>query len=500
MILIAVISPLFSLDVAEEEIKIPDTGQIVFENYSGPYTVVKTLDEIFGIGKELGTQEGSERQAENGQFRVIRAIDPESEEGFDADILILGPEGYVDHITNVRRILAGYLEDAYGYTREDALLLAKFITFYNAVHRGDREMVVQRYKRVVLDNLETDKIGIARSYRDWPGKTMMLIPLTGQAEEGGLGSLDSDELSDDQVVEDLREEDDKGVEDRKDLVDLKEREIDEEEKAIEEERRQIEEEERRIADDDTGDAGTEETADGAADDREKSGGDTGTGDGEESGDTGGSGEDDRTLEERRQDLEEREEALDERRQNLEEEREEIAEDQQLVIAAEERKEGEGEEEEPAAEGRIFLLTREDGYSQLALVDFTTGNYIAKSSVAGILGRTFIPLSDSYLVVFQEGNSAGAALGTIGRDSLELQTQSSESVYADTYVLLDGASIYAVVDRKGEWKLGRFNSSLQLQAESSSTVAPYSLFIVEGDYIYIQTGENTLKAFDKSTLE
>ena len=56
---------------------------------------------------------------------------------------------------------------------------------------------------------------------------MILIPLTEKEETGGLGSLNSDEISDDKVIEDLREEEDKGLDERRDLVDLKEREIEE---------------------------------------------------------------------------------------------------------------------------------------------------------------------------------------------------------------------------------------------------------------------------------
>ena len=40
---------------------------------------------------------------------MIRAADPATAAGFDADILSLEPEARVNHIDNVRRILVGYL-------------------------------------------------------------------------------------------------------------------------------------------------------------------------------------------------------------------------------------------------------------------------------------------------------------------------------------------------------------------------------------------------------
>lgn len=488
--------PLFSLDVAEEEVIIEDTENIVFENYTGPYIVVKTLNEIFGIGMDLGRQEGTERAVEDGQYRVVRAVDPETEEGFDADIFVLGPEGYVDHIINMRRMLAGYLEEAYRYSREDALLLAKFLTYYNAVHRRDTEMVLERYKPVVMENLREEKIGLARSYRDWPGKTMMLIPLTRRAEEGGPGSLDSDELSDEEVIEDLREEEDRGVEDRKKLVELKEREIGEEEEEIEEERRRIEEEGGgAIAPDENGGTGVEEAAEGPSAGGEPAAGDT-------------AGEEGASLGERREELEEREEALEERRRDLEEEREEIAEDQQLVIEEEERRKEEGtgpagiaEEDTRGDTGDFFLLTDKNGYSRLSRVDFTTGNYISRSAVDTVLGRKYYPLRGRLLVVFEERGSGGRnALGLLDAETLELSAVSGENVYDNTYILLDGSSIYAIVQRDNGWKLGRFDGELSLQAESVRNVAPYSVFAAKGSYIYIQDENDVLTAFDKISLE
>jgi hypothetical protein len=483
---------MFSLEVAEDEVTIPDTGDIVFENYSGPYTVVRTLDEIFGIGQALGRQEGNERETEGGQYRIVRAVDPETEEGFDADIFIVGPEGYVDHITNIRRRLAGYLEEAYQYSREDALLLAKFITYYNAVHRGDAEMIRERYKPVVMENLIEERIGLARSYRDWPGKTMMVIPLTRRAETGDFAALDSDELSDEEVVEDLRGEEDRGLDDRKELVELKEREIAAEEEDIEEDRRRIAEAE--DSEEDAAEAGTA----GAAEDGTEAGTAAKEGD-------AGMPEETAAAE----DLEEREEQLAERKRRLEEEREEIAEDQQLVIEEEKKEERRREEssgpavrteEGPAeAAGKLFLLTDKNKRSMLARVDFSTGNYIVTSPVDTILGRKFYPLGDSILVVFENGGT-GAALGLLDAETLELTGSSDTVVYDETYILVDGASIYAVVQGNKGWTIGRFDGSLTMQAKSAVRVAPYSIFIAEGKFIYMQKEDDVLTAFDKMTLD
>jgi len=482
-------SPLFSLEVAEDEIKKAEFGSVEFINYSGPYSVVLTLEEIFGIGEELGRQEGDIKRYKT-EYTVIHAVDPETEEGLDADIFIIEEAGFIDHIRNVRRIVSGYLETTYGYNREDAMLLATFVTYYNAVYRQDLEYVSGRYKSVVVENLDSQKIGIARSYDQWPGKTMLLIPLTERAGEGTLGSLDSDELSDEKVIEDLQEEEDKGLEDRKDLVELKDREIEEEEKAIEEEERKIEEEEERIARREEEEEREEEQdreAEAAEDEEEPS-------------------EEEQELEERREEVEDRREELGERRERLEEEREEIAEDQQEVIEREEDEEG---EEETAAQQRArgvsapFLVTREVSgtvYGSISLVDFETGTLLVQSEIDTIRGRRYFETADGYLAVAGNENSRDtAALVLLDKESLETATRSDTIVYDDTDILLHNGSIYAVVRQNGDWRVAKFTQELELKSSSEEEVNEFTVFVVYGEYVYAQDRSGTIQSFDPEDL-
>ena len=80
----------------------------------------------------------------------------------------------------------------------------------------------EKYKKVVTNNLSSEKAGIALSYKDWPGKTQIVIPLNDI--KGGLSTVDTSVISDKQVVQSMQGEDDKGVESRKEMVDIKERE------------------------------------------------------------------------------------------------------------------------------------------------------------------------------------------------------------------------------------------------------------------------------------
>ena len=220
----------FSLEVDRGELQSAGSADtIVFKNYSGPHSVINTIQEIRQIGGVLGepvranpTQAMTVGSAN--RYSVIHAIDITTTEKLDADIFIIGKGATVDHITNLRRIISGYLVSAYGYTERDADTIATFVTVYNAVYRGNMSVFESKYKKIVLDNISASKVGLETDYRDWPGNTQIVIPLSDIA--GGLSTIDTSVISDKQVVKSMQGEDDKGIDTRKDMVDIKEREAD----------------------------------------------------------------------------------------------------------------------------------------------------------------------------------------------------------------------------------------------------------------------------------
>jgi Membrane protein involved in colicin uptake len=225
----------------------PDRGELesasgsnlVFVSYEGPASKIDSLADIKGIGSGLGKSISANAPSSSGaggaaaatlragddrRYAVIRAIDPSSKEGLDADIIVIGPDSQVDHIRNLRWIVASYLVAAWGYSEKDASTLATFVTVYNAVHRGDLKYFGSKYKPVVQKELSSDNAGLALKYTDWPGKTRMLVPLSSGAKAGSLGAIDTGAVSDKAVKDSLKAEPGKGVSDRQALVDVKERE------------------------------------------------------------------------------------------------------------------------------------------------------------------------------------------------------------------------------------------------------------------------------------
>jgi len=214
-----------ALDIAKSEIESTQNKDIVFVNYEGPQNIVQSLAEITGIGRALGSQiaAGSTRTAP-GRYQVIRAVDPAVPQGFDADILVLGADAGVDHIRNLRWIIAGYLETAWGYSEKDAFTLATFVTVYNAVYRGDMAYISSKYKPVVQKELTAQDAGLALVYSEWPGKSRIIIPLGVAPAPGKLGAVDTSAVGSPQVTESLRAQSDKGIPERQAMTGLKERE------------------------------------------------------------------------------------------------------------------------------------------------------------------------------------------------------------------------------------------------------------------------------------
>ncbi len=218
---------LSALSVDRDELNTTQNTTIEFINYVGPHKVIDSLEAIKAIGTALGTVISKDvtvasDAGNKAKYYVIHAVDPSENGKLDADILIIGKDALVDHIRNMRHIIASYLSAAYGYTEQDAQTIATFVTVYNAVYRGDMETFNKKYKNAVTKNLTSENCGLSVNYKDWAGKSEIVIPLFDV--KGGISTVDTSVISDTKVVDSMQEDDDKNIDSRKDMVDLKERE------------------------------------------------------------------------------------------------------------------------------------------------------------------------------------------------------------------------------------------------------------------------------------
>ncbi|MDR1894645.1 MAG: hypothetical protein LBQ61_08200 [Spirochaetales bacterium] len=486
----------FPLAAQVDRPELESAGEVQFQNYQGPHSRIDTVEEIIGIGTILSRRDASGEGRYFDKYRVVHVYDSQETRLFSADIFILEPNAGVDHIDNLRRILSGYLTGAYGYSAQDAAVLARFITYYNAIYRGNLNFFEGRYTPGVLSRLDAGRVGLSTQWSEWAGKTQMIIPLSrrpGQEES----RLDTDALTSPEVVESLRQEPDRGLDDRKAITEIKEEEIQQEEQALAQERRETEareaetarqqEEIRRREEEVTAQeqaAQTPEQQTEAAGRRAQL-------------------EEDRAeliqartdLAQDRRELARREEQQDQRLEQIRREREQIAADEQGILsqgAAPSQPQG-GTPGERAAAPFLLLSDQADVLGTLVMVDLTSGEVIRSSGLATIRGSSYLASQGGYLVIAgEESGDRIISLVRLNAESLQIEEQGEVSVAPNSRLLVQGNDIYGCVRYQDRWIPGRFNQALELTGLLDQEMAPYSFLSLQGQNFLFQLPSGSVK--------
>ncbi|WCL48436.1 P83/100 family protein [Leptospira sp. GIMC2001] len=193
------VSPVFSQGRAALGTKeIQSSKKIQFQNRSIRKAPPEVIQENTGMGKSLADaiRKDSTKPATVEGLKIVRVL-PGEDSKFGADILSLDSNQSFDHINSIVRIVAAYIESAYQYPETDSETLALYVLYYNASHRQDINFFQKRYTSKLSDNINKDKVGIDTSYRNWPGKTQLVIPIVGNILKDSKQDLTTDELEDD---------------------------------------------------------------------------------------------------------------------------------------------------------------------------------------------------------------------------------------------------------------------------------------------------------------
>ncbi|GHV77485.1 hypothetical protein AGMMS49942_23060 [Spirochaetia bacterium] len=464
---------------------------IDFINYEGPNPRIETRPQIRSIGYTLGAavRAGAANTGAAARYFVFHSVSAPEDDKLDADILGLGPQAGVDHIRNLRLIIQGYLEGAYAYSEADAALLARYITIYNAVFRGNGDFFNSKYKTPVIANLTREKAGLATRYDQWPGQSLLVIPLQ-TAVAGSLSAIDTSTLTKGEVIDELRKDEDRGLPQRQDMVDLKEREADtaeqraasqreaaaREEAAIAEERRQNEEEQRRIEEEgrqnaEDRDAGRISDEEAAKKQTELAARETET------------ERKDEELAQREENLADqkteagRNEALAEQKTaEAQQERQAIAADQQAIINRDAAL-------APTGVLGLRLETRDGGLGRLVRLDPANGAVLKTSAVSTINARTLTVVNGK---VFAAAETTSAIhLVTFNPVTLEIDQQGTDTIHAQSLLWVKGSDLYAITVTNEGIFLGRYNTDLARQALSTVTIHPFAAVIFQDDVLVTQ---------------
>lgn len=504
--LFATVSFATAIEVNENELRSVGEDTIRFENYTGPHSVIESISAIQAIGTGLGNQvsqnvNSSGTFGNGAKYSVIHAIDENETGKLDADIILINPNATVDHIVNLRRIIASYLQAAYGYSQTDASTVATFVTVYNAVYRTRLDYFGSKYKNVVLRNLTQTSCGLSTKWNEWPGNSQIVIPLGDLTSN--ISAVDTSVISDKNVVESMQEEDDKGVDERKNMVDIKEREAEQASQKAQEEAQKAAEENKNLAEQREVQKAAEEEAqqkqeearqDSTNEEKQQAAQEATERAQEEAQKTQ---EQEQVVQEAQQNATQAQQTADRKQSEAQSERTQIAKDQETVIQ---------QQIQEATEGNTVIgLKITDSAKQLsAMVKLNAqdGSTIRESPVTVVRGRTILPIRDAvldnasqtltsvsngtvnidtsllYMAICGENINNGAVkLCLLDAYKMEIQKESKENVAENSVLVNNGNDYYCVIDNGGTYVVGKYDKSLNLLLRSPVAVSSETPIIV-----------------------
>jgi hypothetical protein len=349
-----------------------------------------------------------------------------------------------------------------------------------------------RYKNPVMDNISRERAGLALRYDEWPGQTLMLIPI-GTGLGGPLSAIDTAAISDSRVIDQLREEPDMGLDQRRGMVDILEREADHAAQEAAISREAIQQEEQRVAQQ------QEQLRQEQQQIRQEM----------QQPDA-----DQQVLAERQEDaarqqqeLQQRQEALNDRIQETErqeafaeqrtteaqQQRQEIAQDQQILI--------DREPPPPVREGilGVAILNQDSPLGRLVLVD-STGMVTRQSPLNTVNTRTVTLINNRIFAIAGEDRGTGAIrLVEINNNTLELQVQGDIDITPGSLLWVNGQNLYAIINNGSDLKLARFDTDLALQSTSLINLHPFaSVFFFDG-FLITQRSDGSAALLDPVNL-
>lgn len=180
--------------LGESEIK--GSKKIEFINRSLRKASDEIIQENTEIGRKLAETLVKENTATVDGVKIQRVL-PGADGKLGADILYLSESQSFDHVNSIARIIASYVEKSFQYKVGNAETLAQYILYYNATHRKDSKFFTKKYTEGVIAATSSDKLGIDTVYKNWPGKTQIIIPIEGNILKDSGKDLTTDELEKD---------------------------------------------------------------------------------------------------------------------------------------------------------------------------------------------------------------------------------------------------------------------------------------------------------------
>lgn len=513
-----------------------------FVNYAGRYTRIMPRAEIRGIGEALAAGAGRENRLQQGPQRVSLIMARGAGARYNADIVLIGAGADIVNIEAIRLVIAAYLEKKYGYAAADASLLARFVTYYNAAYRGQIGYLGSAYNPEVMRHLTARTAGLSRFYYQWPG-SRILIPLR---RETGSTNIHTGEISGRKITGDLKDKD--GIDDRKRLLDIKEREArekkaqldrlkreaEERERQQQLKRRQLQDEQDRLKkaqanvkkqEDDLqkkkdqlltekdpkkqqdlqGDVNKgEKDLKDARKDRDKQQDDVGKK--QQDVDSG-----DKQLKKQQQEIKKREDDVKKRDADIDRDKKTLQQDGGDP-GKDKRPDQDDKKDQPRKDRQIFegtlyymkiqeVLSGGHYNNIMYLIDPLNNTILKQSPFMEICGRKFDIFTDGVVVIGHKGGHANQHfLVLLDHKELKPGLVGTDDIYFRSFVEIRKGFIYAVYKEGAEYRLGRFSPGLVKEAGSDIAVDPDSFISFYEGFLYINSPDKQILVLDSMTLK
>ncbi|EOQ97649.1 hypothetical protein LEP1GSC195_0111 [Leptospira wolbachii serovar Codice str. CDC] len=522
--------------LGESEIK--GSKKIEFINRSLRKASDDMIQENTEIGRKLAETLAKENTATVDGVKIQRVL-PGADGKLGADILSLSETQSFDHVNSIARIIASYIEKSFQYKVGNAETLAQYILYYNATHRKDSKFFTKKYTEGVTSATSADKLGIDTVYKNWPGKTQIIIPIEGNILKDSGKDLTTDELEKDvnKTVKDKEKDPatkQKMEDEAKKMDKLQTDKLKDEKKVLQDKKQEVADEQKQLQD--KKDALKKQEAETVANLNELKKDPV-----KNKAEIEKKTEDIKKIEQEKKDTDKKSEAVEAKKEELSKKEEQIAKKEEartggdtakkedtvqkveakveelkteLAQTKEELKKKE-EQSDNVVNNKIlfmkFIKYDTDGHysNELWAIDPAKDDALYKSSYNNICSKEFKEIANQgVLVLGYDGEKVETRkhkLVLLDPDKLGVKkTSESADIFWRTPMINREDKIYVIEKVKDKYHVARFKSDLTFEKRTEEAVEENSELTFFGDKIYVtgkpkEGDKTTIKVFKKEDL-
>ncbi|TGM61357.1 P83/100 family protein [Leptospira vanthielii] len=522
--------------LGESEIK--GSKKIEFINRSLRKASDDMIQENTEIGRKLAETLAKENTATVDGVKIQRVL-PGADGKLGADILSLSESQSFDHVNSIARIIASYVEKSFQYKVGNAETLAQYILYYNATHRKDSKFFTKKYTEGVISATASDKLGIDTVYKNWPGKTQIIIPIEGNILKDSGKDLTTDELEKDvnKTVKDKEKDPatkQKMEDEAKKMDKLQTDKLKDEKKVLQDKKQEVADEQKQLQD--KKDALKKQEAETVASLNELKKDPV-----KNKAEIEKKTEDIKKIEQEKKDTDKKSEAVEAKKEELSKKEEQIAKKEEartggdtakkddtvqkveakveelkteLAQTKEELKKKEDQSDNVVNNKILFMKFIKydtDGHysNELWAIDPAKDDALYKSSYNNICSKEFKEIANQgVLVLGYDGEKVETRkhkLVLLDPDKLGVKkTSESADIFWRTPMINREDKIYVIEKVKDKYHVARFKSDLTFEKRTEEAVEENSELTFFGDKIYVtgkpkEGDKTTIKVFKKEDL-